>query len=281
MFIGHMHHPWRTLASIINKCLLGKTNSNDRLCQSRVAIIWGMFHKKYVDFFELSWEDFSYQIDNMQLKKGRREIMLYPRFTKVIINHFLSIYKSVPKGLPSGLHTIKDDDVLSRMKFVRIREDVQEYGQVILDVMLSNAIKQSNTKKAFFSYSTGQVLPKKTREESRDHSHKLKGVDVMTKEEDLAANTMQVLKAIKKSSRSQPHTGGSSKGTGVSPRVLDESTVIVTTSSEGTGIKPGVPDEEKCAFKAKADSTLDWDSEEESDYLRKKLSQPVNFRSVF
>ncbi|GJT60815.1 hypothetical protein Tco_1004348 [Tanacetum coccineum] len=51
--------------------------------------------------------------------------MPYPRFTKVIINHFLSIQKSVPKTLPFGLHKIKDDDVLSRMKFVRIGEDIR------------------------------------------------------------------------------------------------------------------------------------------------------------
>nr|GEV62895.1 hypothetical protein [Tanacetum cinerariifolium] len=29
--IDHMHQPWRTLASIINKCLSGKTSSNDKL----------------------------------------------------------------------------------------------------------------------------------------------------------------------------------------------------------------------------------------------------------
>ncbi|GKC16895.1 hypothetical protein Tco_1013677 [Tanacetum coccineum] len=31
MFIDHMHHPWRTLAAIINKCLSGKIASNDKL----------------------------------------------------------------------------------------------------------------------------------------------------------------------------------------------------------------------------------------------------------
>ncbi|GJY46728.1 hypothetical protein Tco_0435791 [Tanacetum coccineum] len=38
MFIDHMHQPCRTLASIINKCLLGKTTSNDRLRQSRKKV---------------------------------------------------------------------------------------------------------------------------------------------------------------------------------------------------------------------------------------------------
>ncbi|GKB19543.1 hypothetical protein Tco_0853466 [Tanacetum coccineum] len=43
-------------------------------------------------------------------------------------------------------------------------------------------------------------------------------------------DTMQALKASKKSSRSQSLAGGSSEGTGVSPGVPDESTVIPATS---------------------------------------------------
>nr|GFA17782.1 hypothetical protein [Tanacetum cinerariifolium] len=51
----------------------------------------------------------------------------------------------------------------------------------------------------------------------------------MTAKEQLAVNTMQALKASRKSSTSQSLTGGSSEGTGVSPGVLDEPTVILTT----------------------------------------------------
>ncbi|GKA28141.1 hypothetical protein Tco_0714309 [Tanacetum coccineum] len=70
-----MHQPWRTLASIINNCLSGKTTSNDRLDQSRVAVIWGMFHKKYVNYAELIREDFSYQIDNRQVHATHERIV--------------------------------------------------------------------------------------------------------------------------------------------------------------------------------------------------------------
>ncbi|GJX71168.1 retrovirus-related pol polyprotein from transposon TNT 1-94 [Tanacetum coccineum] len=119
MLIDHMHQPWRTLTSNINKCL-------------------------------------------GQLKKGRREIMPYPIFTKIIINHFLSLHKSIPKGLPSGLNIIKNDGVLSRMKFVRIGEDVQEYGKSVPNTMLTKAIKQSEAYKAFIGYFTCLVPPKKT-----------------------------------------------------------------------------------------------------------------------
>nr|GEU63167.1 reverse transcriptase domain-containing protein [Tanacetum cinerariifolium] len=50
MFVDHMHQPWRTLTSIINKCLSGKTTSNDKLRKSRIDILWGMFKRENVDY---------------------------------------------------------------------------------------------------------------------------------------------------------------------------------------------------------------------------------------
>ncbi|GKF07501.1 hypothetical protein Tco_0041725, partial [Tanacetum coccineum] len=58
-------------------------------------------------------------------------------------------------------------------------------------------------------------------------------------EEQLVADMMQALKANKKSSKSQPYVGGSSKGTDTKPGVPGESTVILTTSDEGTGLNQG------------------------------------------
>ncbi|GKA53729.1 hypothetical protein Tco_0747044 [Tanacetum coccineum] len=253
IFIDHMHQPWRTLASIINKCLLKKTTSNDRIRQSKVAIIWSMSHKKYVDFEELIWEDFSYHNDNRQLKKSIHEIMHYPRFTKVIINHFFFIHKSVPKALPSGLHTIKDDYVLGRMKFVRIREDFQEYGKAILDTMLTNAIKKSEAYKEFINYSTGLVPPKKTKGKGPQGKKSAKKVSISANdniipEPDVA---LKVGKSISFTEAKEEEVARCVHAThehlvtesDEPSGVPDESTVILTTSSEGTGTKPGVPDE--------------------------------------
>ncbi|GKB70284.1 hypothetical protein Tco_0931696 [Tanacetum coccineum] len=78
MFVDHMHQPWRTLAAIINKCLSGKTASIDKLRKSRIDILWGMFNRENVDYPELIWEDFAYQIDHTKEKRSRRENMPYP-----------------------------------------------------------------------------------------------------------------------------------------------------------------------------------------------------------
>ncbi|GJZ03198.1 hypothetical protein Tco_0521159 [Tanacetum coccineum] len=71
---------------------------------------------------------------------------------------------------------------------------------------------------------------------------------------------MQALKESKKTSTRQPGTRGSSEGTGVSPRVPDESTVILATSSEGTSTKPGVLIKEKSD-----DKEVDWIYSDEDD----------------
>ncbi|GJZ47965.1 hypothetical protein Tco_0601797 [Tanacetum coccineum] len=39
IYVDHMHHPWRTLAVIINKYLSGKATSNDRLRKSKIDIL--------------------------------------------------------------------------------------------------------------------------------------------------------------------------------------------------------------------------------------------------
>nr|GEW14480.1 hypothetical protein [Tanacetum cinerariifolium] len=78
MFMDHMHQPWRTLAAIINKCLSGKTTSNDKLHKSIIDMLWGMFYRENVDHSKLIWEDLAYQIDHMKEKRSRRKNMPFP-----------------------------------------------------------------------------------------------------------------------------------------------------------------------------------------------------------
>ncbi|GJT09454.1 hypothetical protein Tco_0856496 [Tanacetum coccineum] len=157
-----MYQPWRTFASIINRCLSGKI-SLDRLRLSRVQILWGLFHKKDVDFAELLWEDFHYQTNYRQTSVRRRKSMPYPRFTKVFIHHFLSKHKSMSKRHGLFMITIKHDAVLGRLKFVNKGKDNQRYGMSIPDVMVNNDIKNSKAYQTYLALSTGVIILKKAR----------------------------------------------------------------------------------------------------------------------
>ncbi|GJZ95099.1 hypothetical protein Tco_0667302, partial [Tanacetum coccineum] len=79
--VDQMHQPWRTFVALINRSLSGKTSALDKLRLSRAQILWGMYHQKYVDYLELLWEDFTYQIDNKVYKnpemKGSKAYKTY------------------------------------------------------------------------------------------------------------------------------------------------------------------------------------------------------------
>nr|GEU32843.1 copia protein [Tanacetum cinerariifolium] len=55
----------------------------------------GLYHKRNVDFAYLMWEDFVYQVEHKDTKKSNE--MYYPRFTKVIIHHFMSKDPYIPR----------------------------------------------------------------------------------------------------------------------------------------------------------------------------------------
>ncbi|GJU21670.1 hypothetical protein Tco_1155012 [Tanacetum coccineum] len=116
-----------------------------------------------VDYAALIWEDLQYQIDNRQSKVRRREIMPFPRFTKFIINHFMSQHKSISKRQGSLYHTVDDDGVLDRLKFINKGEEHQVYGKLIPNTLVTDDMKKSEAYKTFISISKILIPPKKGR----------------------------------------------------------------------------------------------------------------------
>ncbi|GJT15846.1 hypothetical protein Tco_0874552 [Tanacetum coccineum] len=89
--------------------------------------------------------------------------MPYPRFTKVIIYHFISKDKSISMRNRINLHTIRDDSLLGTLKFVSKTEDSQKYGALIPDGMINQTIKDTEAFKTYYDFSTGKVALKKAR----------------------------------------------------------------------------------------------------------------------
>ncbi|GJU98982.1 retrovirus-related pol polyprotein from transposon TNT 1-94 [Tanacetum coccineum] len=80
---------------IITNVFSSKVTGLDQLRLSQAQIIWGMYYQKNVDYVYLLWEDLVYQIKNKVSKKNKD--MYYLRFTKVIINYFMSKDQSIPR----------------------------------------------------------------------------------------------------------------------------------------------------------------------------------------
>nr|GEY43918.1 ribonuclease H-like domain-containing protein [Tanacetum cinerariifolium] len=103
------------------------------------------------------------KIDNRQSKVRKHEIMPYPRFTKATIHHFMTKHKAISMKQGSPYHTIDNDEVLDRLKFINKGDIYQVYGKPIPDTWITDEIKKSEAYKMYFKYSTSLIPPKKGR----------------------------------------------------------------------------------------------------------------------
>nr|GFC32798.1 hypothetical protein [Tanacetum cinerariifolium] len=123
--INKLHQPWRLFAVVIKKCLSGKSTGYDSLRLSQAQILWGMYHKKNVDFAYLMWEDFVYQIEHKDAKKSNE--MYYPRFTKVIIHLFMTKDPLIPRRNKVNWHYVRDDQMFTMIKLVLRHQNTQQF----------------------------------------------------------------------------------------------------------------------------------------------------------
>ncbi|GJU69615.1 retrovirus-related pol polyprotein from transposon TNT 1-94 [Tanacetum coccineum] len=261
--VDTLPQPWTTFGIIINKCLNGKVTGLDLLRLSRAQILWGMYHQKYVDYVYLLWEDLVYQFENNVSKKNKD--MYYPRFTKVIINHFMS----------------KDQSIQRRNK----------YGAILPDTLTNQAIKESKTYKTYYDLDTGKVAPKpkyvwqSTREKTEQApksspGKRLKATAKVTKSgkkkqpaqgletlSEIALSEAEQMKISIERSKTQLHSSHAS-GSG---------------ADEGTSVSPGVPDdddEEVSISKDDDDDTDDQDDDDGQDDEDLRVQTPSHYEST-
>ncbi|GJS41381.1 retrovirus-related pol polyprotein from transposon TNT 1-94 [Tanacetum coccineum] len=130
VIIDHLHQPWRTFASIINKCLCRK-------------------------------------IDNIDSKK--QDKILYPRFTKKIIYHFLEKDKSNSMRNIMFMHTARDDSLLGTMRFVSRHVDTQVYGAILPEAMTNRALLDSVAYMTYYAITLGaEPLKSRKRQKKSD-----------------------------------------------------------------------------------------------------------------
>ncbi|GJZ83950.1 hypothetical protein Tco_0649123 [Tanacetum coccineum] len=243
--VDTLYQPWRTFGTIINKCLSGKVTGLDQLCLSRAQIIWGMYNQKKVDYVYLLWEDLVYQIENKVSKKNKD--MYYPRFTKVIINHFMSKDQSIPRRNKVDWHMAKYDPTLTTMRFIPKHETIQKYGAILPDTLTNQAMKESDAEKTdqALKASLGKRL-KAIAKVAKSGKKKLpaQGLENLSEIELSEAEQMKIITKRSKIDFYSSHASGSG-------------------ANEGTGVTPGVPDVPK--YGSKDEQISQKSSEEDED----------------
>nr|GEX94327.1 hypothetical protein [Tanacetum cinerariifolium] len=124
----------------------------------RLKFCGGLYNKRNVDFAYLMWEDFVYQVEHKDTKKSNQ--MYYPRFTKVIIHHFMSNDPSIPRRNMVNWHYVRDDHMFTTIKLVSRHQNTQQFS-AMLSIELTNAdIRNSAAYKEYYAVATGATPPK-------------------------------------------------------------------------------------------------------------------------
>nr|GEZ15537.1 hypothetical protein [Tanacetum cinerariifolium] len=128
--INKLYQPWRSFAALINKCLTRKSSGYDNLRLSQAQILWGLYHKRNVDYAYLMWEDFVYQDP------------------------------SIPKRNKVNWHYVRDDFMFSTIKLVSRHQNKQQFGALLPIELANDEIMNSKAYKEYYAIATGEAAPK-------------------------------------------------------------------------------------------------------------------------
>nr|GEZ25697.1 hypothetical protein [Tanacetum cinerariifolium] len=125
---------------------------------SQAQMLWGFYHRINIGFAYLIWEDFVYQVEHKNQKRSNE--MNYPRFTKVIIDYFVTRKPSISRRNRITWHYVRDDALFSTIKVVSRHQTTQQYGAILPIELTTDEIRNSKAYKEYYACATGEASPK-------------------------------------------------------------------------------------------------------------------------
>nr|GEW60707.1 reverse transcriptase domain-containing protein [Tanacetum cinerariifolium] len=216
---------------------------------SHAQILWGLYHKRNIDYAFLIWEDFVYQVEHKNQKKSNE--MYYPRFTKVIIHHFMTKKPSIPRRNKVNWHYVRDDIMFSTIKVVSRHQKTQQYGAILPIELTNEDIRNTKAYKEYYACATGEAAPKPKASARR----KMSGSDTsITHPTAITTPTTTVAAA--------PRLTATAKGTSQSKKQESHISQLGGSSiNEGTSSKPGVLD----VPSDDSEDEISWNSSDDED----------------
>ncbi|GJU37486.1 hypothetical protein Tco_1185840 [Tanacetum coccineum] len=142
--------PWRTILSMINQCLTGKTSGGDRPRHLVLQMLWGVVTRT-----------------NVPTKKPKPPVIPYCRFTKSII-YYLRSRHNIHRRPLSLVPITADDYPLGNLKFVSKGGVDEVFGMPIPKDLITDAIRNSEYYKKYLEMAsrkpttmTGEEVEKK------------------------------------------------------------------------------------------------------------------------
>nr|GEV84136.1 hypothetical protein [Tanacetum cinerariifolium] len=101
--------PWQMLCKIFYKCLETRVTGWDQPPLKIMQMMYCFVNNIHVDYVELLWEGIHYSLYHST------SLISYPRFTKIIIGHYMTNFLEISRRARDKYHNLKDDDVMKNI----------------------------------------------------------------------------------------------------------------------------------------------------------------------
>ncbi|GJZ62125.1 hypothetical protein Tco_0618262 [Tanacetum coccineum] len=101
--------PWQTLCKIFSKCLTTRVTGWDQPPLQIMQMLYCFVNNIHVDYAELLWEGLYYSLHHPTSS------IPYPRFTKIIVSHYMTIFPDISRRARDMYHNLQDDDIMKNI----------------------------------------------------------------------------------------------------------------------------------------------------------------------
>ncbi|GJR98395.1 hypothetical protein Tco_0270569 [Tanacetum coccineum] len=176
LYMKFLAQPWQTMFKVFNRCLTTRTSGHDQTKINILQLFHVVINHINVNYATLLWWDFS----NYVFQK--KDVIQYPRFTKLIIADLMKKFPSISPRLEEDYHSIKDDIPLVS---VYTTGNVTVRGMLISDAFLTDGSVPLMTIKSMRwtpTLTTANPQGKKRKQSARETSSPRKSLKVTIKQ---------------------------------------------------------------------------------------------------
>ncbi|GJT48698.1 retrovirus-related pol polyprotein from transposon TNT 1-94 [Tanacetum coccineum] len=127
--------PWQTLCKIFSKCLTTRVTGWDQPPLQIMQMMYCFVNNIHVDYAELLWEGLYYSLHHPTSS------IPYPRFTKIIISHYMTCFPDISRRARDMYHNLQDDDIMKNIFNSGRHKD--KVGMQIPDWMITEEMKHT------------------------------------------------------------------------------------------------------------------------------------------
>ncbi|GJY62329.1 retrovirus-related pol polyprotein from transposon TNT 1-94 [Tanacetum coccineum] len=131
--ISGLLQPWQTLCKIFSKCLSTRVTGWDQPPLQIMQMLYYFVNNIHVDYAELMWEGIYYSLHHPTTS------IPYPRFTKIIISHYMTIFPDISRRARDAYHNLQDDDIMKNI--FNSGRNKNKVGMRIPTWMITNEMK--------------------------------------------------------------------------------------------------------------------------------------------